>query len=219
MYFCHVILFMDDGGMYMNLSKQEEMMMLRELHDNMALFQRRYDYYENSSLEQLLNDVNELGIHMTVDDIACEYSKCFDTYDVACYFYDRDESLWDEIENPKQLINSDILGFIVSKYVSQNYDTEIIPDFYFIDKRMEIIDSWPKNMIQDKVLGIMTSIVEHGKLKQCRSLDEIFEMTDVNEFFKYYIKKCHNRDMHFKEVMKSYYDAFDDADRSIYKLK
>ena len=31
--------------------------------------------------------------------------------------------------------------------------------------------------------------------------------------------RCHQRDTHFKQVIKSYYDTFIDADHSIYKIK
>ena len=44
-------------------------------------------------------------------------------------------------------------------------------------------------------------------------------MYDVNVILKDEIRRCHQRDAHFKKVLQSYYDTFEDADHSIYKIK
>lgn len=84
---------------------------------------------------------------------------------------------------------------------------------------MDDLEDTPKNIIQDKVLGIINSIVEYRQRNDVHSTNEVFYDYDMNQALKDYIRKCHNRDRYFKQVIKSYYDTYEDADRTIYTLK
>lgn len=62
-------------------------------------------------------------------------------------------------------------------------------------------------------------LILYAKKNYITKLDGIVDGIDVNEFMRYYIKRCYHRDLKFKELMKSFYETFEDADRSIYKIK
>ena len=96
---------------------------------------------------------------------------------------------------------------------------ETLCDPWFIMDRIDEIDYVPKNKAQEKILGIIESLVEYGKWRHINSVEEFIKDYDINAILKDQIRRCHQRDAHFKQVIKSYYDTFVDADHSIYKIK
>ena len=83
--------------------------------------------------------------------------------------------------------------------------------------------------MKKRILKIISAIISAAVLFTCgmipanASYDFISHGVPKNreelEALKEYIRKCHNRDSYFKQVIKSYYDTYKDADRTIYKLK
>ena len=135
------------------------------------------------------------------------------------YFYERDMIKWDRLDNKGKILNSDALYYLIDKIVVSHYDTEKLCDPHYILMRMEYLEDTPKNIIQDKVLGIINSIVEYGQRNDVHSINEVFYDYDMNQALKDYIRKYHNRERYFKQVIKSYYDTYEAADRTIYTLK
>ena len=68
-------------------------------------------------------------------------------------------------------------------------------------------------------MAVISLIIECAKIKNTRFIDDIVDCYDCDEYFRFHIKKCHNRDHKFKALMKAFYDAFDDIDQTIYKIK
>lgn len=135
------------------------------------------------------------------------------------YFYERDLLKWKGLDKENGILNSNALNYLIGKIVEKNFDIETVCDPYYITTRIDNLEFVPKNQAQEKILGIIMSLVEYAKRNNLHLVDGIIEAYDVNLILKNEIKRCHRRDASFKKVIQSYYDTFKDADRSIYKLK
>ena len=111
------------------------------------------------------------------------------------------EMKWRDLDNQHIMINSDALLNLIHKILEKHFDTETVCDSYYIIKRIDDLEETPKQLIPDKVLGIIDSVVEYGQRNHIQQVDDVLEEYDFNEVLKYYIKKCHNRDAHFKHVI------------------
>lgn len=203
----------------MKLSSFEEMQMLKQMQEGLNRMKESISFYENISIKELLNEIAKNEIYITEEDILSQYETCFDSEKVNDYFYERDMMKWDRLDDEGKILNSDALYYLIDKIIVSHYDTEQLCDPHYILMRMNHLKDTPKNIIQDKVLGIITSIVEYGQFNNVHYINEVFYEYDMNQALKEYIRKCHNRDSYFKQVIKSYYDTYEDADRTIYKLK
>ena len=203
----------------MKLSTLEKQLMLMKIQDSMIGLRNQLNYYKNVSIEELFIEIEKINIHLTEQDIIDKYKEYMDTKKVDDYFYERDRVKWRHLDNQHTIINSDALLYLIHKIVEKHFDTETVCDPYYIMNRIDDLEETPKQLMQDKVLGIIDSVVEYGQRNHIQQVDGILEEYDFNELLKYYIKKCHNRDAHFKQVIKRYYDTFEDADHTLYKLK
>ena len=107
---------------------------------------------------------------------------------------------WEAVDDQAQILNSDALLQLICKIVKKHYDIEKLCDPWFIMERIDVLDDVPKNEAQEKILGIIESIVEYGKLRHINSIEEIMEDYDMNAILKDRIRRCHQRDAHFKKV-------------------
>lgn len=203
----------------MHLSDEEKKAMLRQMQDSFIRYHQREEYMKNISIDDLLKEINQLGFQYTEQDILDKYQEYMSVTDTDDYFFKRDQMSWEAVDDKAQMLNSDALLQLICKIVKKHYDVETICDPWFIMERIDALDDVPKNEAQEKILGIIESIVEYGKLRHINSVEEIMEDYDMNAILKDQIRRCHQRDAHFKQVIKSYYDTFIDADHSIYKIK
>lgn len=203
----------------MKLSTLEKQLMLMKIQDSMIGLRNQLNYYKNVSIEELFIEIEKINIHLTEQDIIDKYKEYMDTKKVDDYFYERDRMKWRHLDNQHTIINSDALLYLIHKIVEKHFDTETVCDPYYIMNRIDDLEETPKQLMQDKVLGIIDSVAEYGQRNHIQQVDGVLEGYDFNEVLKYYLKKCHNRDTRFKQVIKRYYDTFEDADHTIYKLK
>lgn len=160
-----------------------------------------------------------MGFQYTEQEILNKYKEYMSVTDTDDYFFKKDRLSWEVVDDRAQMLNSDALLELICKIVKKHYDIETLCDSWFIMDRIDEIDYVPKNKAQEKILGIIESLVEYGKLRHINSVEEFMKDYDINAILKDQIRRCHQRDAHFKQVIKSYYDTFVDADHSIYKIK
>lgn len=205
----------------MKINEKEMLMMLQDKMLKAAYFMKqRKEYLNNSSFEQMLTDLNERGIIIKENEVVEKYKELRCLEDVDDYFYHKYEVVWNRVDNQKQVINSDIQLECFIKIIKKHFDYNNLPDSWFIQDRMQYIeDQCPKEKIQKEIMSVIMQIIECGKIKNTRSISDIVDFYDCDEYFRFFIKKCHNRDQKFKALMKNFYDAFDDIDQSIYKIK
>ncbi|UTY39283.1 hypothetical protein NMU03_00130 [Allocoprobacillus halotolerans] len=203
----------------MNISKQEELEMLLKMQEGFAQLTNRLGYFEEISIDDLLKEIAKNAIHLTEQEILEKYKECINIEKTDDYFYEKDLLKWEGLDNKKNMINSDALFYLIDKIVIKNFDIDTLSDPFYITRRIDALNHVPKNQAQEKILGIIMSIVEYAKRYDIHSVANILEMYDVNLVLKDEIRRCHQRDAHFKKVIQSYYDTFEDADRSIYKIK
>ena len=205
----------------MKVNENEMIMMLQKQMLKATDFMiERKAYLRNSSLEKMLADLNERGIYLTEKEVVEKYKELRCLEDVDNYFYHKYELTWKRIDSQKQIINSDIQLECNIKIIKKYFDYNNLPDSWFIQDRMQYIeDKCPKEKIQDEIMAVISQIIECAKIKNTRLISKIIDFYDCNEYFRFYIKKCHNRDHKFKALMKDFYDAFDDIDQTIYKIK
>lgn len=198
-------------------------LILQEMKENLqkaAIFhQRQREYFDTHSIEQMLDDLEKYDICLTEKDILEKYKQYEDANKTISFYFKEYTRQWDVIDNKKEFFCSDIMIKLVDRIVRKNCDIEKLSDPSYIADRMDCIDDLPKNQIQDKIMGIIISIIECAKRNHISHLEGLLEEYDINEFLLYYIKKCHNRDRYFQNIMKEFYETFDDADPRIYKVK
>lgn len=192
---------------------------LKRIAENFEFNMKQFEFYRDTSLEELLDKVKDVHIDMTEEELVDVYKKFYNIFDASVYLYHQNQAKWNALEGKRNTINADVIEFLLDKMIDRNFDTETLCDPYYIVDRIKRMEEWPKSEVQEKILNLITSVVEYGERIGTRQCTDLLPEFQINFVLKRLIKKCHNRDMHFKEVMKSYYDAFDDADRSIYKLK
>ena len=106
------------------------------------------------------------------------------------------------------------------KLLKSKYDISTLPDIDFIEDSMFYVEAdCPKEQVQNEVMSILKRVILSSEKYNIRTLNGLFDEHDFNEFMRFYIKKCHNRDRNFNELMKQYYESFDDADKKIYRIK
>lgn len=203
----------------MNISKQDRLEMLLNMQEGFAQLTNRLSYFEEISIDDLLKEISKNGIHLTEKEILEKYKECISLEKTDDYFYEKDLAKWKGLDNKKNMINSDALFYLIDKIVIKNFDIDTLSDPFYISRRIDELNYVPKNQAQEKILGVIMSIVEYAKRYDIHSVANILEMYDVNLVLKDEIRRCHQRDAHFKKVIQSYYDTFEDADRSIYKIK
>lgn len=203
----------------MNLTQKEKLEIFLKMQDGFANLNNQRSYYENISIDDLLKEIEKRHIHITEKEVTQKYMECMDSKKTNDYFYKRDLLKWDKLDREKDILNSDALYYLIEKIVEKNYDIEAVCDPYYIADRIDNLEFVPKNQAQEKILGIIMSLVEYAKRNNLHLVDGIIEAYDINLILKDEIKRCHQRDASFKKVIQSYYDTFEDADRSIYKLK
>lgn len=197
----------------------KQLEMLLKIQKAFESLKETMTYYENISIDDLILELSKHGIILSEQEILDKYQEYFNSKDVDDYFYERDLELWDRLENKKGFLSSDALTWLIRKIIEKNYDVETLCDPYFIMNRIDALDNVSKKQYQEKVLGIIESLVEYAKKRNIYKIEGMLEMYDVNVILKDEIRRCHQRDAHFKKVLQSYYDTFEDADHSIYKIK
>lgn len=107
---------------------------------------------------------------------------------------------------------------MIDKIVNKHLDIKTLPDPHYIILRMGRIDKIPKSKVQDEILNLIELMVHAGKKQEVYSINKLIEDYDTNAYLKENIRKCNNHDSHFKTVIKSYYETFEDADKTIIKI-
>lgn len=204
-----------------SISQKTLQQMMNNLKDAAEMRKRHREYEEKTSIAQYCMDLQKLGIDFTEEAVVKKYKQLEDFSEVLDYFYYKDEFKWKAIDSKRNTsFNSDSQYDYVKRIVEKHFDTKKVSDPFFIDDAMHYIEKeCPKEKIQDEVLLVIERLINYANKKQINTLKDISEYYDINLFMKFYIKKCHNRNTAFKELMKKFYDTFEDADRSIYKIK
>ncbi len=203
----------------MNLRKNNNLSMLIEMQKSLINLKETITYYKNISIDDLLRELSKNNINLNEQEILIKYEEYMNIEDTDDYFYQKDMKIWNKLDNKKMKLNSDALTWLIRKVVEKHYDVETLCDPYYILDRIGSLENIPKKHVQEKILGIIMSLVEYGKRRNIHSIYEVLEEYDINAILKEEIRKCHQRDAHFKEVIQNYYDTFEDADHSIYKIK
>lgn len=178
------------------------------------------EYENNTSIDQYCLDLQKEGIELSEEMIVNKYNELKNFVKVNDYFYDKDETIWQKIENRRNLkFNSDSLIFFINKVIEKHFDTKTLLDPYYIENSMDYIEICPKEKIQEEIMNIIERLIDYANREHITKLDCLVDYYDVNEFMKYYIKRCHNRNRKFKVLIQRYYSTFEDADKSMYKIK
>lgn len=175
--------------------------MLLELQKAFESLKATMNYYDNISIDDLILELSKHGMILSEQEIFDKYQEYFNSKDVDDYFYERDYVLWNRLENKKGFLSSDALTWLIHKIIEKNYDVETLCNPYFIMNRIDDLDNAPKKQVQEKVLGIIESLVEYAKKRNVSKIEGMLERYDVNIILKDEIRRCHQRDAHFKKVL------------------
>lgn len=176
---------------------------------------------ETTSASQYLKDLEVRNIFITENEILAKYQGAKGYRDVCKYFYELIKEQWKPLDAKKDdIFNPDLFEYYVKKIIEKHYDIKTLPDISYIEDSMLYVDEeCPNEDIHEEFVSIVNRVIACGKKHKIRLLKDLFEYDDFNCFMKNHIKKCHRHNKDFKTLMKAYYDAFDDADQSIYHLK
>lgn len=203
-----------------NLNQKQLMEMLHKLKLAAEKSKKIKEYENNTSINQYCLDLRKEGIDLSEEMIVNKYNELKNYVKVNDYFYYKDETIWRKIDSRSKMeFNSDSLLYFINKVIENHFDTKTLLDPYYIEKSMDYIESYPKEKIQDEIMSIVERLIDYAKREHITKLDDIVDCYDVNEFMKYYIKKCHNRNLKFKALIQRYYNTFEDSDTTIYKIK
>lgn len=169
----------------------KQLEMLLKIQKAFESLKETMTYYENISIDDLILELSKHGIILSEQEILDKYQEYFNSKDVDDYFYERDLELWDCLENKKGFLSSDALTWLIRKIIEKNYDVETLCDSYFIMNRIDALDNVSKKQYQEKVLGIIESLVEYAKKRNIYKIEGMLEMYDVNVILKDEIRRCH----------------------------
>ena len=195
--------------------------MLVNIKNGIETQQKNRSYEENTSVEQYCLDLQELGIDFTEQMVLDKYKELENFNSVLDYFYYKDQMKWKLIDTKgKANFNSDSQMYFMLKIIEKHYDIKKVLDPFFIDETMYYIETdCPEEKIQEEIMNVMERLIAYANKNDITEVCGIVENYDVNEYLKYYIQDCHNCDCKFKELVQKYYDTFEDADKSIYRIK
>ena len=204
----------------MQLDKSTLEMMKNNLKTEFEYQMRKHQYMKEAPIEQILSELKEQGITLTEDDIITKYNELKDIEQVDNGFYKKFQRQWDNIERKGNWYDSDVQFSLVKRVIEKHFDTRLLADSWFIEDHMQYIENeCPQDQIQQEYMQLIKQLIECAQFKNTHTLRDIIKYYDINEFLKYYIKRCHNRNSEFKSLMKKFYESFDDADQSMYKIK
>ncbi len=193
--------------------------MMKNLKQGLDQVKQRNDYIQTKSIEVFCEDMKKRGFDFSVEKVIEIYPKYYGIMEVDDYFYNKDKYKWGQVEAPMTFFNSDLLSIYVEKNIKANFDVEAIGDPTYIESIMCDLDYASKEEYQPLVERYIKMFIQYSKRTNTHKISGILRDIDFHECFRNDIKKCHNRNKVFKELIKELYDCYDDIDQSVFKIK
>ncbi|MCD7808493.1 MAG: hypothetical protein LUH02_04060 [Erysipelotrichaceae bacterium] len=193
--------------------------LMKNLQNENNYYHKHKKYEEETSIEQYSLDLKKRGIDFTEENVLALYEKMQDVQALWAYYYQKDERKWMNIDDQPHLpFNSDSLFTYIKRIVEKHYNIFDSMDIYYITQNMIDLVDCPKKDFQQTFMHHLIILTNYANIYDIHELSILIPDFDMNILMKQYIKRCHNRNNDFKEMMKRFYATFNDADRSIYKV-
>ncbi|MCD7949471.1 MAG: hypothetical protein LUG12_04300 [Erysipelotrichaceae bacterium] len=210
---------MDNKQLYDLFGIETTNELLKNLQNENNYYNKRKKYEEETSIEQYCLDLKKRGIDFSEEAVLSLYEMVQDVQTLWDYFYQKDERKWMNIDDQPHLsFNSDSLFTYIKRIVEKHYNIFDSMDIYYITQNMLDLENCPKKEFQQTFTHHLIILTNYANIHDIHKLSILIPDYDMNEIIKDYIKRCHNRNYQFKEMMKRFYATFHDADTSIYKV-